>query len=71
MKNPEASISSAAATPTLTFEATTDAHPDPDSINISYGLKSNTVDEDNERPRSNTVNEDNEWPRSNTVDEDN
>uniref|UniRef100_A0A2N9FBL2 Uncharacterized protein n=1 Tax=Fagus sylvatica TaxID=28930 RepID=A0A2N9FBL2_FAGSY len=59
MKNPEALISSAAAAPALTFEAATDAHPDPDSTNnISYGLnlrpnsksKSNTVDEDNERP---------------------
>uniref|UniRef100_A0A2N9JAZ0 Uncharacterized protein n=1 Tax=Fagus sylvatica TaxID=28930 RepID=A0A2N9JAZ0_FAGSY len=37
------SISSAAAAPALTFEAATDAHPDPDSTNnISYGLKSNT-----------------------------
>ncbi|GMY14196.1 hypothetical protein FCV25MIE_09435 [Fagus crenata] len=46
----QAPISSAAAAPTLTFEAPTDAHPDPDSTNnISYGLKSNTADEDNER----------------------
>ena len=79
MKNPEAPISSPAAQ-ALTFEATTDAHPDPDSTNnISYCLnlrpnsksKSNIVDEDNERPRSNTIDEDNEQPRSNTVDEDN
>uniref|UniRef100_A0A2N9ILW6 Uncharacterized protein n=1 Tax=Fagus sylvatica TaxID=28930 RepID=A0A2N9ILW6_FAGSY len=69
MKNPEAPISSAAAASALTFEAATDAHPDPDSTNnISYGLKSNTVDEDNEGPRSNIVDEDNERPRSNTVD---
>jgi G patch domain/KOW motif-containing protein len=65
MKNLEAPISSSAAAPALTFEAATDAHPDPDSTNnISYGLnlrpnsksKSNTVDEDNERPRSNNNN---------------
>uniref|UniRef100_A0A2N9EMQ0 Uncharacterized protein n=1 Tax=Fagus sylvatica TaxID=28930 RepID=A0A2N9EMQ0_FAGSY len=65
MKNPEAPISSSAAAPTLTFEAATDAHPNPNSTNnISYGLnlrpnsksKSNTVDEDNEQPRSNNNN---------------
>jgi hypothetical protein len=71
MKNPKALISSAATAPAVTFEAATDAHPDPDSTNnIPYGLnlrpnsksKSNTVDEDNERPRSNTVDEDNKQP---------
>ena len=63
MKNPEAPISSPAAQ-ALTFEATTDAHPDPDSTNISYSLnlRPNSKSKSKSKSKSNTVNEDNERP---------